>query len=241
MGLQEATWEQIQDLLQMEGWAFVGVGRDDGKQKGEFSCIFYKKDRFAVSKSGTFWLSETPEEPGSKSWNTACPRICTWADMTDKLSGKSFMFFNTHLDHISKEAREQGMRLILARMAQLAQGRPVFLTGDMNAYPDTRPADAATAAADFKNNGPKDPQGFGPYSVAASNLRDSFDITQIPHTGPVKTFSGFKYVEHPQGQPIDYIFVSGGIDILSHATIDASENQLYPSDHFPVMAEIVIE
>ncbi|MDR2849887.1 MAG: DUF4965 domain-containing protein, partial [Verrucomicrobiota bacterium] len=213
MGLQEAMWPQIQDLLKMEGWAFVGRCRDDGKEKGEASCIFYKTERFEVLKSGTFWLSETPEVVASKSWDTACTRVCTWADMKDLKSGKTFVYFNTHLDHISKEAREKGMRLILSRMAQYAQGRPVFLTGDMNAYPDSRPASADTALQDFKNNGPKNPQGFGPYSVAASNLRDSFDVTETPHTGPIKTFSGFKFVEHPEGQPIDYIFVSAGIDV----------------------------
>jgi endonuclease/exonuclease/phosphatase family metal-dependent hydrolase len=77
--------------------------------------------------------------------------------------------------------------------------------------------------------------------IATANLRDSFDISRTPHAGPIKTFSGFKYVAHPEGQPIDYIFVSAGIHVLSHATIDDSENQLYPSDHFPVVADVVIE
>lgn len=240
MGLQEATSNQVDDLLS-EGWAYVGVGRDDGKRGGEASCIFYKTERFEVRETGTFWLSETPEVPGSKSWGTACTRVCTWADVKDRKSGKKFVYFNTHLDHMSKEAREQGMKLILSRMAHYAQGRPVFLTGDMNAYPDTRSADAATAQQDFKNNGPKDPQSFGPYRVATDNLRDSFDITRTPHAGPIKTFSGFKYVEHPEGQPIDYIFVSAGIDVLTHATLNDSENQLYPSDHFPVAADVVVE
>ncbi|MBP7636804.1 MAG: endonuclease/exonuclease/phosphatase family protein, partial [Kiritimatiellae bacterium] len=244
IGLQEAQANQIDDMLARMGaaWAYVGVGREDGMRGGEHSCIFYKKERFEVLKSGTFWLSETPEVPGSKSWATACPRVCTWADMKDLKTGKTFVCFNTHLDHMSKEARRNGMALILARMARYAQGRPVLLTGDMNAMPEKRPADTAVVQADFNRAGPKDPQATGgPYLIATANLRDSFDISRTPHAGPIKTFSGFKYVAHPEGQPIDYIFVSAGIHVLSHATIDDSENQLYPSDHFPVVADVVIE
>jgi len=244
IGLQEAQADQIDDMLARLGgnWASVGVGRDDGERKGEHSCIFYKRDRFEVVKSGTFWLSETPEVPGSKSWNTGCTRVCTWADLKDLKSGKSFVHFNTHLDHMSPEARKNGMTLILSRMTQLAQGRPVFLTGDMNATPERRPVDAAAVLADFKNAGPKDPQTQGgPYAVAVANLRDSFDIAQTPHAGPIKTFSGFKFVEHPEGQPIDYIFVSAGIEVLTHATLNDSSNQLYPSDHFPVAADVAVE
>jgi len=127
-------------------------------------------------------------------------------------------------------------------MAQYAQGRPVFLTGDMNATPERRPVDAAALAADFRNAGPKDPQAEGgPYAVATANLRDSYDITRTPHSGPLKTFSGFKFVERPEGQPIDYIFVSAGVEVLSHRTLNDSENQLYPSDHFPVAADVAVE
>ena len=244
VGLQEAQSNQIDDMLARLGgtWAYVGVGREDGKRMGEHACIFYEKDRFDVAKSGTFWLSETPEAPGSKSWEAACPRVCTWAEMKDRLSGKSFVYFNTHLDHMSQAARKNGMGLILARMAQCAQGRPVFLTGDMNAMPEKRAVDATAVLADFKNAGPKDPQAAdGPYAVARSNLRDSFDITRTPHAGPIKTFSGFKFAEHPEGQPIDYIFVSAGIEVLSHATLNDSQDGLYPSDHFPVAADVVIE
>ena len=244
VGLQEAQANQIDDMLARLGasWTYVGVGRDDGKRSGEFSCIFYRKDRFEVRKSGTFWLSETPEVSGSKSWKTVCTRVCTWADMKDLKTGKTFVTFNTHLDHVSKDARHNGMKLILERMARYAQGRPVFLTGDMNATPDKCPVDVAVLQADFNRAGPKDPHAAGgPYAVATANLRDSFDISRTPHTGPVKTFSGFKYVERPEGQPIDYIFVSAGIHVLSHATLDDSENQLYPSDHFPVVADVMIE
>ena len=216
MGLQEATSNQVDDLL-TEGWAYVGAGREDGKRGGEASCIFYKKERFEMRDSGTFWLSETPEVPGSKSWETACPRVCTWGRLTDRKTGREFVYFNTHLDHMSAAARENGMALILKRMPQLAQGRPVFFSGDMNAIPDTPPIRLATAM-----------------------LRDSAALSRTPHKGPVETFNGFKFDEKPKVR-IDYIFVSAGIDVKTHATLDDSQDKLYPSDHFPVAADVVIE
>ena len=216
IGLQEATAKQIDDLL-TEGWAYTGVGRDDGKLKGEAACIFYRKDRFDLRGSGTFWLSETPEVPGSKSWNTSCTRVCTWAKLSDRKTGREFVWFNTHLDHMSAKARENGMALILARMMKIGQGRPVFLTGDLNAAPESEPV-----------------------RLAERVLRDSVALSKAPHAGPAKTFNGFKFGQEPTG-PIDYIFVSGGIRVLTHATLDDAQDKLYPSDHFPVAVDAVIE
>ena len=216
MGLQEATEKQIDDLL-TDGWAYVGAGRDDGKRGGEASCIFYKKDRFDVRDSGTFWLSETPEVPGSKSWAAGCTRICTWARLADRKSGKVFVHFNTHLDHMSVAARTNGIALILNRMPQIAQGMPALLTGDMNATPESEPI-----------------------RLALYVLRDSSARSRTPHTGPVATFNGFKFNKKPTAC-IDYIFVSTGIRVLTHATLDDSEKELYPSDHFPVAADVVFE
>jgi endonuclease/exonuclease/phosphatase family metal-dependent hydrolase len=216
MGLQEATEKQIDDLL-TEGWAYVGVGRDDGKRGGEASCIFYKKARFEVLESGTFWLSETPEVPGSKSWDTACTRICTWARMTDRKTGKAFVYFNTHLDHMSAAAREQGMALILKRIKAIDKVIPVLLTGDMNAGPDSKPI-----------------------ALAKEVLRDAFALSRTPHTGPVATINSFKFRKKATAC-IDYIFVSTGVSVLTHATLDDSEKELYPSDHFPVVADVLFE
>ena len=216
MGLQEATEKQINDLL-TEGWAYTGVGRDDGKLKGEAACIFYRKDRFDLRGSGTFWLSEKPETPGSKSWGAACTRVCTWARLADGKTGREFVWFNTHLDHISAEARTKGIELIVSRINKIAQGRPVFLTGDFNAAPDSAPV-----------------------KVAQGILRDSISLSKTPHAGPDKTFNGFKFGVPPT-ERIDYIFVSSGIRVLSHATFDDVQGQLYPSDHFPVAADVVIE
>jgi endonuclease/exonuclease/phosphatase family metal-dependent hydrolase len=216
MGLQEATEKQIDDLL-TEGWAYVGVGRDDGKRGGEASCIFYKKARFEVLDSGTFWLSETPEIPGSKSWDTACTRICTWARMTDRKSGKAFIYFNTHLDHVSPTAKENGMALIVKRIKAIDKGIPVLLTGDMNSGPESKPITLAKAV-----------------------LKDAKVLSRTPHTGPLGTSNGFNFKKEKTSR-IDYIFVSTGISVLTHATLDDSEHSLYPSDHFPVVAELVFE
>ena len=216
MGLQEATEKQIDDLL-TEGWASVGVGRDDGKRGGEASCIFYKKDRFEVLDSDTFWLSETPDVPGSKSWDTACTRICTWARMTDRKTGKSFVYFNTHLDHVSATAKENGMALILKRIKAIDKGIPLLLTGDMNAGPDSKPI-----------------------ALAKAVLNDAKALSRTPHTGPFGTSNSFNFKKEKTLR-IDYIFVSTGVNVLTHATLDDSEKELYPSDHFPVVAELLFE
>ncbi len=216
IGLQEATAGQIDDLL-TQGWDAVGGGRDDGKRGGEASCVFFKIARFELRDSGTFWLSETPEVPGSKSWNTACTRVCTWARLAERKTGKEFVHFNTHLDHLSEAARENGMALILKRMPQIAQGRPVILTGDMNATP-----------------------GSSVIRQATSVLHDAAALSRAPHAGPLATFNGFKFGQAPTAQ-IDYIFVSEAFGVLSHATLDDSQNGLYPSDHFPVAADVALE
>lgn len=225
VGLQEAVWQQMVDLTAPDGWSYVGVGRDDGAKKGEFSSIIYRTARFKVLKHGTFWLSETPEKPGSKSWKTACTRVCTWAEMWDRQSERSFMFFNTHLDHVSTEAREKGTHVILERMAEYAQGRPIIFTGDFNTHPDRKAKDGRDT----------------PYAVITSNLYDTLHLSETPHQGPTKTFQAFKYEENPQGRPIDFIFVSTGVRVLSHMTLNDDENKLYPSDHFPVAADIIVE
>ncbi len=212
VGLQEATSNQVDDLVGA-GWAYVGAGRDDGLRGGEASCVLYRTGRFELRESGTFWLSEQPDRPGVKGWDAACPRVCTWARLADRNSGKEFVWFNTHLDHMGAVAREKGMGLILSRMAGLARGAPVFLTGDMNATPESATIGLARAA-----------------------LRDAAEVSERPHAGPQATFNGFRTEREPTAR-IDYIFVSPGVRVLSHATLDERPGGLFPSDHFPVMVE----
>ena len=132
-GTQETLYPQLCDLLQaMPDYAYIGVGRDDGEKGGEFSPIFYRKDRLELLNEGHFWLSGQPDKPG-KGWDAACTRICTWGYFKDKRSKRRFYFFNTHMDHVGVTARREGAKLIMAKMKAFRKtNEPVILTGDFN-------------------------------------------------------------------------------------------------------------
>ena len=214
-GVQEAVRFQLDDLVGNE-YQFIGGGRDDFKDKGEFSAILYRKDRFELIKGGTFGLSEKPDVPGFKSWKTAYPRIATWGLFRDKITGKVFIYYNTHLDHISELARINGIKLLVEHARKNAAGKPLVISGDFNAKPDS-----------------------GTYKTAKSLLLDSAVISQTPHTGPVYTFQGFG--RYKPEQPIDYIFVSKEFTVLSHKTDDTKFPEGFASDHFPVVTKLQIK
>jgi len=214
VGLQEALKFQLDEILAARPeYAALGVGREDGKESGEYSAILYCKDRFRVVEQGTFWLSETPEVPGSKSWNTACTRVCTWARLADRASGRHLYFFNTHLDHVSQEAREKGAALILQRIAERKPADPVILTGDFNA------GEGNVAIRKVKESG----------------LRDSFRMVK-PDAKPAGTFNGWK--ARTDGDKIDYVFVSEEVVVRDAEILHDNKDGRYPSDHFPVIAII---
>ena len=133
-GVQEATASQMEYLVEnLPDYGHIGVGREDGISKGEHMSIFYRKDQVELLDGGTFWLSETPEEP-TKGWDAACKRSCTWTKMRMKDSGKEFAYINTHLDHVGKVAQREGLALICKRFAEIVPvGMPAFLTADFNA------------------------------------------------------------------------------------------------------------
>lgn len=234
-GLQEVCAGQADHLTNnLPHYVMVGVHRNDGKRKGEASPVFFRKDRFETVKNGSFWLSETPDVPGSKSWNTSCTRICSWALLKDLKSGKTFCFANTHTDHRSALARKNGMLLIIEKMREFAPaGTPVVFTGDHNCTETSEPAMAVSAL-----------------------LRDSIYVSETPPTGPWRTYNAWNWrnkeltiaealkmpkgARDKKGLRIDYIYVSDGIKVKSHAVRgDARPNtKLYPSDHFPVTAVI---
>ena len=144
-GAQEVLNHQLNDLLTcLPEYAYVGVGREDGKTKGEYAAIFYKKDRFVLEDSGNFWLAEDINAVGKKGWDAACERVATWGIFKDKESGKKFFFLNTHLDHMGKVARHEGASLVLEEAHKLAKGLPVIVTGDFNATPDDDPIKVLT-------------------------------------------------------------------------------------------------
>lgn len=214
-GVQEALPEQMKDIKNgLKNYDYVGVGRDDGKEKGEFSAIFYDTNKLQVLKSGTFWLSETPETP-SKGWDAALNRICTYAIFKDKKSKKEFLAMNLHFDHVGNVARVKSSELILKKMKELnPKNLPLVLSGDFNLTDDTEPI-----------------------KILSQNLKDSFYNSETKHYGPVGTFTGFNVNEVPKDR-IDYIFVKG-FKIKSHRHInDRRENLLYPSDHFPVFVDL---
>lgn len=214
-GVQEALPGQMKDLKGgLKNYDYIGVGRDDGKEKGEFSAIFYDTGRLQAVKSGTFWLSETPEKP-SRGWDAALNRICTYAVFRDKKSKKEFMALNLHFDHIGNIARVKSSELILKKIKEINPGNlPVTVSGDFNLTEDSEPI-----------------------KIMSQHLQDSFYHSETKHYGPKGTFTGFNINEVPKDR-IDYIFVKG-FKIKSHRHInDRRENLLYPSDHFPVLAEL---
>jgi endonuclease/exonuclease/phosphatase family metal-dependent hydrolase len=218
VGVQEALHNQMVDLQErLKGYKYVGVGRDDGKEKGEYSAIFYDTARLQVLKAETFWLSQTPELPGSKSWDAAITRVVTWAQMKDKKTGKIFYAFNTHFDHMGKIARAESARLLLQKIKSIAGNNPVVVTGDFNATPSDEPIKVIVDQAN------------------SDRLTDTKAVTATPHYGPTGTFTGFAAKEKDD-DPIDYIFIKNGLKVLKHATLSQSWGGRFSSDHFPVLA-----
>jgi endonuclease/exonuclease/phosphatase family metal-dependent hydrolase len=228
IGLQEALRSQIDDIrAALPAYAEIGVGRDDGKTKGEYSAILYRKDRFDVNDSGTFWLSDTPEVPGSITWGNACTRVCTWARFLPK-SGKPFYMFNTHLDHVSQPAREKGMALIMSRLCSRKHPDPVVLTGDFNSG-ENNPVVRylkGELQLDAANNG---------LSKNPLPLVDTFRLLH-KDASEVGTSHGFKGGR--SGGKIDYIFVQPGVQVLKAEILYDSKDNRYPSDHYPITAAI---
>lgn len=221
LGVQEAKPDQMKDLERMlPEYNYIGVARDSGAW-GEFSAIFYKKARFDLLASNTFWLSPTPHVPASKGWDAAITRIVTWGKFKDRKTGKIFYSFNTHFDHIGKVARAHSAEMILQAVDSLAGKFPVIVTGDFNTSIKDQPYQIITDKAN------------------PLHLQNSFYISEEPHYGPTGTFNNFGSKEVNE-YPIDFIFVKNGIRVLKHGTISESWNGRFSSDHFPVLAKLVI-
>ena len=215
-GTQEGLIDQMNGISEMEAYARTGHGRDDGKEAGEHSAIFYKKDRFKLIESGDFWLSETPEKPG-KGWDAkCCNRICSWGKFQDIQTKKIFYFFSVHFDHQGIVARKESGKLMVKKIQEIAKNAPVICVGDFNSTPETEQIQAMQTI-----------------------LNDSYKVTQDPPYGPVGTFNAFKF-DAPMKHRIDYIFVSKGIKVLKYGVLTDAKDQRYPSDHQPVMIKAVI-
>lgn len=240
MGAQEVLHHQLNDLLTaLPGYEYVGIGRDDGKTKGEYAPIFYKTERLALIESGNFWLSEITDRP-NKGWDAALPRICTWAKFEDKASGQEFYHFNLHMDHVGVEARKQSAVLVLEKAKEIAGTEPVLLTGDFNVDQESDSYQLITRSGE---------------------LRDAYEVAQVRYA-PNGTFNAFE-VNYQTQSRIDHIFVSKYIQVdrygiltdTYHAeALDSTSVQSgnfpqeysfkksqarLPSDHYPVM--VVLE
>lgn len=220
--IQEGLHGQVLFLKNGQpGFDFRGVGRDDGKERGEYSAIFFNAGRFSCLRDGTFWLSPHPEIPG-KGWDAALPRIVTWVQLRDSVTKKVFFVFNTHFDHQGVQARENSARLIRSKIPGIAGGFPVVLLGDFNSNEDELPRKILLS-------------GDG----SPSDLADALDASFEPHQGPMSTYTGFEFKDPGPGNRIDYIFVSKGVRVRSHRTLLARSVQGYLSDHLPVVAVIL--
>lgn len=216
IGVQEALHHQLEDMVEaLPNFAFVGVGRDDGKTRGEYSALLYDKEKYEVLRTETFWLSENPEVIASKSWDAAITRIVSWAEMKDIKTGKTFFWFNTHFDHIGKQARLESAKLIRQKIDVIAGKSPVIVTGDFNCEPSDDPYRAMLAKGKVK----------------------LFDTS----TGFAQacTCCGFALKPYEENcVRIDYIFSSKHFKVIDFITPDDNDGTYYPSDHLPVMATL---
>lgn len=216
-GTQEVLRGQLEDVAELKEFGFLGKGRDDGKQAGEHSAIFYRKDRFKVRDSGDFWLSETPDVPG-KGWDaTCCNRICSWAKFQDLKTKKQFYFFSVHFDHQGVKARQESGKLMVKKIKEIAKNTLAICVGDFNSTPETEQIKAMQTI-----------------------LQDAHNVTKQPPYGPEGTFNSFKF-DAPMNNRIDYIFVSKDFDVLKYGVLTDAKEQRYPSDHQPVVAKVVLK
>jgi endonuclease/exonuclease/phosphatase family metal-dependent hydrolase len=217
IGTQEGQANQLAYLLvQLPGYGYFGLSRDNSDEIGEFSAILFNMSKYRVIKQSTFWLSETPEQK-SKGWDAALERICTYALFEEVATGQKLYVFNTHLDHVGELARVNSVKLILQKIGELnTEQLPVILTGDFNAEPKSET-----------------------YKIVSRAMSDSKTASKASPVGPSGTFNGFKF-DKPVTKRIDYIFTKG-FDVLKYAVLNDSKDGRYPSDHLPVMALVALK
>lgn len=217
IGMQEVLHNQLEDLKAgLPNYAAIGVGRDDGKEKGEYSPLFYRADKYEVLESNTFWLSQYPDSVGFIGWDGACTRIATWAKFKDKATGKIFMGVNTHFDHVGTEARRESALLIIKKIKEIVGDQPAVVTGDFNVN------DQSEA-----------------YKTITTNefvLKDAYKMID-QKTGPNYTFHDFGRYAMDKREKIDFIFVTPQIKVLNTEIAQNPETKTgYLSDHNPHMA-----
>lgn len=218
--VQEALLHQLKDL-QTAGYNYCGVGRADGKEAGEFTAILFDPERFSLLDAGTFWLSDHPDSVGSIGWDAALPRIATWARFKDRRSAKELYVFNTHFSHIGDTARLESARLLIRKVNEIAGEQPVILTGDFNCKINTLPYQLIVDPGNLKM------------------FKDSRYNAGTQPGPPDFSFVGSDFAGTP-GNIIDHIFVSGGIHVLSAKIFSNCINGRCPSDHLPVITDLML-
>lgn len=220
IGLQEVLHTQLTFLKEeLPDYDYVGIGREDGKTAGEYAPIFYRKSRFQLKDSGTFWLSETPNVV-SKGWDAALERIATWAILKDSETEQEFLAINTHFDHKGDMARVESAKLLKRKITDLGANLPVILTGDFNLTPE-----AAGIQTIIKSDG-------------AQTLKDAKLLAELTY-GPDWTTCGFDNRPFEVRKTIDYIFVKGISRVTRFAVFAEMLDNLYLSDHCPVFAQLL--
>lgn len=227
-GCQETYLHQIKDVMPV-GYSFIGVARDDGAEKGEYCPILFDTSKFEVLKSDTFWISETPEKV-SKGWKAKCHRICTWGEFKHKQSGKTFFFFNTHLDHKSTKAKEEGIKLLHKKISEIAGDKTFFLTGDFNVWAEHKYFKVMFDDVKFKH---------------------SRDVSETKPYGPSGSYHAYKGIA--TARLADLVIVSANVKVKRFAVLNDRIGKVeydhtlkpktqkdvdYASDHFPVTADV---
>lgn len=219
-GTQEGLYHQLENMKeQLPEMDYIGVGRDDGKQAGEYSAIFYKKDKFKLLDSGNFWLSNNSSKP-NMGWDAVCIRICSWGKFKEKTSGKEFYMFNVHTDHVGVKARKEGAKLILEKIKKIAGKKPVILTGDFN-------SDQNSESYMLLNT--------------TNQLRDSYELSPIKYANN-GTFNSFNLTRKTD-ERIDHIFINNDFKVIRYGILtdiywDRNSVPRVASDHYPVAAEL---
>ncbi len=243
-GTQECFRHQLDSLVsRLPGYAYIGIGRDDGKRAGEHSAIFYDKNQFDVLDSGNFWLSETPDRPGL-GWDAVCTRICTWGKFRHRASGREFIFANLHMDHVGRKARVEGAKLVRRKLAEIAPDCPAIVTGDFNVDQNDPVYGTMTSDGDFRDSYEIAGFRYAPTGTFNNFRPDGFTTSRIDHVFLTPQFVVEKYgILTDTYRAPDPKSPSAGMK--THDAPSELEMERYiartPSDHFPVAVHLTLK
>lgn len=220
VGMQEVLINQLNDLKHLlPDYDFIGVARDDGKEEGEFSPIFFNRNQLQLTNNNTLWLSQTPEVPGSWGWDAVCRRVVTKGEFIMRDSGKRLTIINTHFDHVGEQARQESAIIIKKLVSDYAGKEPVIVTGDFNAHPQSSVYKELTTQ---------------------SPLADTYDLANVRY-GTEWTFHDFGRLAMEERERIDYVFVTQGIEVIRHQQPSEQRGDRFMTDHNPVIVELSIK